>query len=233
MYPKETVVAEFAGRDSIAAILKVFERNDINYILPIASTSPTEHGETENIIKNYNDLKKKIEIKYKNKKQFLELQYYSPYDLWKKINCSDIQGFINRFNFYSPCIGCHFYFHLSKVKFANKYSKRIISGERISHDGQIKINQSKLAIDTYKEILKEIGIELITPLENISNGNNIKDIIGSDWEQGQNHLECVYSGNYKDKNSNVTIKEKDIANALKNYYKPLAIKLYEEGFLNE
>jgi len=36
-YHPSTVVGEFSGRDSVAAIMKAFESEDIKYILPVAS----------------------------------------------------------------------------------------------------------------------------------------------------------------------------------------------------
>lgn len=226
MYPKETVVGEFAGRDSIAAILKAFEEKDINYILPIVSYAPTEYGDLTNIQKNYNYLKQKTKEKYGDTKKLLDIQYYSSYELWRKINCLEIQSFIDNYKFYSPCIGCHMYFHLLKIPFASKYSRRVISGERISHDGQIKINQSEIVLNTYKNIMKKLGIELITPLINISDGDEIKDIIGAEWwEQGVHHLKCVYSGNYKDKDDRITVSQDSIKKYLDEYLYHIAIKL--------
>lgn len=51
--PKDTVIGEFAGRDSVAAILKAMEDDSINNILPVASFAPTEYGNFEILESNY------------------------------------------------------------------------------------------------------------------------------------------------------------------------------------
>lgn len=45
--PPDTVIGEFAGRDSVAAILKALEDDSITNILPIATFAPTEYGDFE------------------------------------------------------------------------------------------------------------------------------------------------------------------------------------------
>ncbi len=50
-YNKKTVIGEFSGRDSVAAILKAFEDEDIDYILPVATFAGTEYGDFNVIYK--------------------------------------------------------------------------------------------------------------------------------------------------------------------------------------
>ena len=47
--PKDTVVGEFAGRDSVAAIIKALEDDSIDKVLPVASFSPTEYGDFKSL----------------------------------------------------------------------------------------------------------------------------------------------------------------------------------------
>ena len=51
--PKDTIIGEFAGRDSVAAILKAMEDSSIRNILPVASFSPTEYGNIQILESNY------------------------------------------------------------------------------------------------------------------------------------------------------------------------------------
>lgn len=213
MYPKETVVAEFAGRDSLVAIIKAFEEEDINYIFPVASMAPTEYGEISNLEENYRFLKARVKELYGDKKTLLPIEVYSDNKLWKELAGNNIGHIIEEFGFYTPCIACHMYFHLLKIPYANKYSKRIVSGERVSHEGVYKINQSDMVIGKFKNILSQLEIELITPVKDIEDNREIIDILGIDKDI--KHLTCAFSGNYVD-NSRVFIDEKYIEKYIDN-----------------
>lgn len=197
-YDVTTVIGEFSGRDSVAAIIKAFEREDINYILPVATFAGTEYGDANTLYENYEKLQSEIKKRYGNRKVLYPLHEYNRSDLWHQMNGRVMTQLIEKYHFYTPCIGCHLYFHLTKIPFAKPLSKRIISGERASHDGRLKLNQLNESLETYKTILDQLGYELIMPLQNETSGEGVQKLIDWQWDEGKDHPKCVLSGNYRD-----------------------------------
>ena len=114
-YDSSTVIGEFSGRDSVAAIIKAFKREDINFILPIATFAGTEYGNYNSIYENYLQLKKRISDLYGNTKTLYPLLEYNREDIWSIINGRTMTILSNKYGFYSHCIGCHMYFHLTTI----------------------------------------------------------------------------------------------------------------------
>lgn len=226
-YPMETVIAEFAGRDSVAAIIKALERDDVNIILPIASFSPTEFGDIKNIEDNYKYLKQRIYQLYGDKKQLLPLFYHSIPDIWTSLNGRFVTELFKKFSFYSPCLGCHAYFHIIKVPIALKLGKKIISGERVNHDGRVKLNQMPEILEAYQNIIQQFGAELLQPIKDIEDGNEIEKLIGYDWKEGKGHVKCAFSGNYNSVNGK-PIYDMDLINEyLEKFLQKACVKIVE------
>lgn len=223
--PKNTVIGEFAGRDSVAAIIKAMEAPLINYVLPIASFSPTEYGNFESLEKNYEQMVKRVKDLYGDKKRIFPLVFYSNYDLWSIINGRFVDYVLKYYGFYTPCIGCHAYLHLIRIIISLKLGKKVISGERESHDGRIKINQSSEAIDTYIKIAKYFGAKMLTPLRHLAAGEKIEEIIGWNWGEGKGHQSCAFSGNYADINGKVSYDKDVIIDYLNNFVYPICTLL--------
>ncbi len=194
--PKDTVIGEFAGRDSVAAIMKALEDESIVNILPIASFAPTEYGDFDILKTNYEQMLLRIQKLYGDRKKIFPLLFYSNSNLWSVINGRFLDFNVKNFGVYTPCIGCHAYFHLVRIPLALKLGARIISGERESHDGRIKLNQTAESLDTYIKIAKHFGVELIMPIRHMKDGGEVKELIGWDWEEGKAHQSCAFSGNY-------------------------------------
>ncbi len=197
-YDKTTVIGEFSGRDSVAAILKAFEDDKINYILPVATFAGTEYGDFDAIYDNYLHLKLRVQALFGNRKTLYPLLEYSREDIWALMNGRTANMLQDKFGFYSHCIGCHLYFHLTKLEFAKALSGTIISGERTSHDGRVKVNQLPQSLDTFVKVIGALGCKLIMPLRDIEDGDQVEALIGWDWKEGVAHPACVLSGNYRD-----------------------------------
>lgn len=220
-YHTSTVIGEFSGRDSVAAILKAFEDESINYILPIATFSGTEYGDYNSIYENYIKTKTYVDEKFKGKKILYPLIEYNRSDIWHMMNGKVITQLNKKYGFYNPCIGCHLYFHLTKLPFASMLSKRIISGERASHDGRIKVNQLELTLSCYKDVLGDLGYELLMPLEHESSGDQVQNLIGWTWDEGADHPKCILSGNYRDSDGRALYDEDLLKRFLKEYIGPI------------
>ncbi len=223
--PKETVIGEFSGRDSVAAILKSLEQSDVKFILPVATLSPTEYGDFDSLEINFDQMVKRVNEIYGDKKKIFPLMWYSNPDLWSIMNGRFVEHINRKFGFYSPCIGCHAYFHILRVPMALDLGKRIISGERESHDGRVKINQMAITLDVYKDITDHFGVELMTPLRHMSDGDEVEKLIGWNWKEGKNHPSCAYSKNYTDTKGKVIYDIEKIESYLKDYLYETCIKL--------
>lgn len=189
--PKDTVIAEMSGRDSVAAMIKALERDDINTILPIASFAGIEVGDTSSIIHNNGRSIRRIRELYGDKKEILPVRFYSRPELWSSMNGKFIGEIVDRFGMYTPCIGCHFYFHILRVPFALKLGKKIVTGEKTI--GKKKISQLDIVVDSYTELLSEFGVELVHPVRS-SDEEEIKRYLGGIWPKGINNPKCPFGG---------------------------------------
>ncbi len=223
--PKDTIIGEFAGRDSVAAILKAMEDSSIRNILPVASFSPTEYGNIQILESNYEKMLHRTKELYGNRKTIYPLIYYSNFDLWTVINGRFVDYIIKKFGFYTPCIGCHAYFHLLRIAMALRLGKKIIAGERESHDGRIKINQRAEALKGYEKIARALGVELIMPIRYIEDGAEVERIIGWDWQEGKGHQTCAFSKNYIGPDGKVTYNKDMVEKFIDKYLYPVSVAL--------
>ena len=224
-YPKDTVIGEFAGRDSVAAILKAMEDSSVNNILPIASFAPTEYGDFDILESNYEKMVERAKELYGNSKTIFPLIYYSDFDLWSVLNGRFVDYILKKYEFYTPCMGCHAYFHLLRIPIAIKVSNRIIAGERESHDGRIKLNQIAECLDAYERIAKDLGTELMMPIRYMEDGDEVKKLIGWNWEEGKKHQTCAFSGNYKNIDDSVNYDKELVKKFIDDYLYPASIAL--------
>lgn len=220
LYDKNTMVAEFSGRDSVAAVLKAFQEDQVTHILPVMSFAGTEYGDPTILIDNYQKLKEHVKVMYPSKVLY-DLHHYSLPDVWHIMNGRFVTEMIDLYGFYNPCIGCHLYFHGTKVFFAKHFSKIIITGERESHDGKVKVNQLKKTLDVFKNLFDDFDITLWSPLAEISSGQAIQDLIPWPWEEGKDHPNCVLSGNYRDVKGKARYDEEALDRYLEFYIRPV------------
>lgn len=223
--PKNTVIAEFSGRDSVAAVMKILNTNQLENILPVASFAGTEFGEIDAIHSNYHKLVERVLKKYGNLVTVHPLIIYSNPNLWHALNARFTTELIEKYGFYTPCIGCHAYFHLLRMPMARQIGRKLISGEREGHENRIKVNQLGMCLDVYKNILKEFDVDLMLPIRKVSDNKEIEELIGWDWEEGKDHPECVYSGNYRDIDGKAVYNEEKIKAYLDEFLYPACIAL--------
>lgn len=231
-YDKSTVIGEFSGRDSVAAILKAFEDDDVNYILPIATFAGTEYGNFDIIYDNFMHLRVRVEELYGDKKTLYPLIEFSREDVWAIMNGRTSGLLRDKFGFFSPCIGCHLYFHLTKLTFAKALSGVILSGERESHDGRVKVNQLGMTLDAFIRVMESFDCDLRMPLRHMSDGHDVEMLIGWDWKEGLAHPECVLSGNYRDVRGKATYTEDNLYRLLVEFIEP-AGKLIGKYLMDE
>jgi hypothetical protein len=87
--------------------------------------------------------------------------------------------------------------HLVRVPLAQALGGvPIVSGERDTHNGAVKLSQTSLGIDVSVRVLARAGIELLEPIRRVRDGEEIAALIGPSWEVGARQLCCVHTGNY-------------------------------------
>lgn len=225
---KNSAIAEIAGRDSIAAVIRACEIKDIKIIIPTIAYTGTEYGRWEITLDKATKLKERFSKS--GISVYDPILLGSPYLWWQICGRYSLIMF-NKYGFYSHCVGCHLYFHAIRIPLAKKLNcKVIIGGERELHDGKIKVNQISVALDAYADFLKRYDIELLLPLRYIYSSKEMEEIIKEQWEEGEEQLSCVLSKNYQDKDGKVLYSEEAIRDYLYNVAFDIAGK-YLDNFM--
>lgn len=219
---QNVAIAEIAGRDSIAAVIRACEIRLIQAVVPTIAYTGTEYGKWAIIFEKIKILKDRLQRN--TIKVFDPVLLGSP-RFWWTLCGRYVTHLSNKFGFYSHCIGCHLYLHAIRIPIAKKLNcNLVIGGERESHDERIKINQIGIALDAYKDFLKRFDIELFLPLRYVKSGMEIEAIIGQHWNEGEQQLECVLSKNYQEMDGSVSLNE----DTIKRFFDEFALKTAEE-----
>lgn len=224
----QVAVGEFAGRDSAAAIIKAMEDPFITQVLPIATQAPTEYGDFSLLHENCEATRQRLQKLHGNTKTLEDLMHYSHPDLWSALNGRFMKSLQQKYGFISPCIGCHAYFHLVRIPFALKLGKVIISGERESHDGRLKVNQLAPCLDSYQRITGAFGVKLLMPLRHMNKGEDVENLLGWDWPEGGGQPVCALSGNYRNPLGDVAYEADALHSFLEDFLYPVAVELGEK-----
>ncbi len=216
-------IVEIAGRDSVAAAVKSVEEESFTDLLPTYVYTGTEHGPWASVDQAVERLAGLLpEVRIHN------LVVLGSPDFWQALCGRFMSELISRYGFYTPCVGCHLYFHSVRIPLALALGKvPIISGEREWHDGAIKVNQIYEALNVYEKIAKEFGIRLLFPVRNITKGDRIEEILGFEWQEGKEQLGCVLSGNYRALEGSVDYAPSQVKIYLKEFAWPCAKKIIE------
>lgn len=221
-------VVEIAGRDSIAAVVKSAEEEGFTDLLPTYVYTGTEYGPWSSVEGAVERLKRHLP-----EARIHRLIVFGSPRFWKAINGRFVSQLILKFGFYTPCVGCHLYLHAVRIPLALKLGNvSIISGERERHDGSVKINQISEALTVYQNLSEDFGVRLLFPLRRIAKGNHIKDILGFEWQEGKDQLNCVLSGNYRQLDKSINISISQVQRYLEEFAVPCAkkiIELYAKG----
>lgn len=223
------VIVEIAGRDSFAAFLKYLANNEIEEAIPTVARAPSEYGSSEAILNHLYWLKEKLSDRPLS---IREPQFLEDHKLWWVLNGRYLSEIVQRYGFYTPCLGCHLYFHLLRIETAlNEGARKIISGEREFHAQRIKINQTKEALNAYREILASVNLELIFPLQKISSNEKIEQLVGKKWQESKSQFSCVFKANYCSLDNQLLIKNKTLKPYLEEFLIPVG-KIIARAKLN-
>ncbi len=227
---KQVAIAEIAGRDSFAAIIKVAEEGLIKKVVPTICYTGTEYGD-------FTISFKKLE-EFKDRLQKLGVFMYPTIllgdpEFWHVLCGRFISKCFKDFKEFSPCVGCHLYLHSIRIPLAHILNaKLIIAGEREFHDKRIKVNQCKVALDIYSDFAMQFGVKLVLPVRCVKSGEEIKELIGVRWGEGKEQTMCVLSKNYRDGKGMAYYNTQAIRDYLVEYALPVAEEKIKE-YLSE
>lgn len=231
-FTRGLAMVEIAGRDSVAAAAKAVEEEHFTDLLPTYVYTGTEHG----LWSSVEDAVKRLAERLPRVQVHPLLVIGSP-RFWQALNGRYMSSLIAQYGFFSPCIGCHLYLHSVRIPLSVSLGGiPIIAGERESHDGKIKINQIGHALTRYKGLASEFGVRLLFPLRHISDGRQIRKILGFAWEEGKEQLGCVLSGNYRGVDGSVSLSVEQAVQHLETFACPVTreiIKTYLKGQVPE
>lgn len=216
-------IVEIAGRDSVAAAVKSVEENGFTDLLPVYAYTGTEYGAWLSV----EEAVKRLAARLPQVKIHPLLVMGSP-EFWRVLNGRYISELIERYQFFSPCPGCHLYLHGIRIPLSKRLGNiPIISGERELHSGQVKINQTAEALDVYLDIAACFNVRLLFPLRLVEQDIEIKEILQTPWERDKEQLECTFSGNYCLRNGSVSPSLKDVNRYFKEFALPVSQQVIE------
>ncbi|MDI6712573.1 MAG: hypothetical protein QMD96_04975 [Anaerosomatales bacterium] len=212
-----TAIAEIAGRDSVAAALVAVRERGFTTIVPTIGFTGTEAGDKDAPYRAVNRLRNLLA----DEARVLDPVPLSDPALWSAMNARPMAEVLKRYGVCSPCLACHLYLHLLRVPLAWSHGNApVISGERDSHDGRVKLSQTPQSIDAAARVLAYAGIDLLSPVRSAS-GAEIEDLVGSDWGQEERQMGCQLSGNYLALDGSVQYDEAGYERYLREFFEPV------------
>lgn len=188
----DLIIASIAGRDSVAATVAACREEGYTAVLPTVVLTGTEHGNPDVPLRAVQLLRELLE----GEADVLDPMRFGSPALWAALNGRFAAEISDRYHVSSPCLACHLYVHLARVPLAwSLGSVAIVTGERDSHDGRIKLSQTPASIDAETRVLAHAGLELLTPVRDRPS-EEIDVLTGGRWAGQDDGWACVHSGNY-------------------------------------
>lgn len=212
-------VTAVAGRDSIAAAIVAVRDHGVSALLPVSVATSTEYGDEREPERAAQRLREALA----GEAEVLPHVRLGSPRLWAALNGRFASVIRERFRIYSPCLACHLYVHLARVPLARAVGcVPVISGERDTHGGRVKLSQTAAGIDAETRVLARAGIEFLTPVRRVRDEEEIAGIVGEAWGRApsQGQLCCVHSGNYADTSGAVAYDELAYARYLHGFFEP-------------
>lgn len=190
--PGMAAIASLAGRDSVAAIVQAVRERGFTTIIPTSVATGTEFGSLDEVhaalAYTRDVLGPDIDV--------LDVVRFGSPQMWAALNGRFASEVRERYGMSSPCLSCHLYVHLARVPLAlDLGGLPVITGERDTHDGAIKLSQTIDSIDAEVRVLAHAGVELLVPIREFSHAQ--VDTLVPGWNPGERQLSCVHSGNYR------------------------------------
>lgn len=210
-------IAEIAGRDSVAAAIVAVREHGFDTVVPTIGYTGTEVGDKEAPYRAVEWLRSAVPSHVR----VLDPVPLADPALWSAMNARPMAEVLARYGIYSPCLACHLYLHLLRVPLAwSHHGAPVVSGERETHDGRIKLSQTAASIDAATRVLSYAGVQLLSPLRSMS-GTDIDTLVGRDWPQDGRQMGCQLSGNYLRLDGSVSYDEDGLARYIAEFFEPV------------
>lgn len=190
-------------------------KNPQDIIIPTWVITPLEKKDNFDLVKN----------NYQLFINYLRSQNYLIEDLIILENDLNLWNDIQEQTFFSPCIACHLYCHLLRLPLAKTYSANILTGERKSHDGSIKVNQNNFVLNWFANFFTNNNYHFIKPLIDVIDSNEIKIILKNlpfDVLNKENFISCSMQSKRKTPDLNYA----EIQSYLDLFLKPIMEEKY-------
>lgn len=219
----DLAIGAIAGRDSLAAIVAAVRGGEFSAVLPTSVATGTEYGDTDAPLDAVRVLRETLA----DVADVLDPVRIGSPEMWAAINGHVAAEVFARWRLHSPCLACHLYVHLARVPLSWALGGvPIITGERDSHDGRVKLSQSSAAIDAEIRVLAYAGVELLAPVRHAS-GADLEAII-PDWDADARQLCCVHSGNYRRLDGTVQLDPVAYAAYVREFVEPVGRAIVDE-----
>lgn len=230
--PGSVAVAAIAGRDSVAAILCALLADDaINVVVPTSVGTGTEYGDASPIAAANVFLRRRIEElreegRLERPIEVLDVTRFGSPEVWASLNGAPAATLNELFGMSSPCLACHLYLHIARVPLClDLNSTKLISGERDTHDGRIKLSQTVDSIDAEERVLAHAGITFLAPLRTMT-GEAIGSLV-PDWPEGEKQLKCVHSKNYVLPDGSVVYDQAAHQKYIEKFFEPAGLDIVD------
>ncbi|MDO8847074.1 MAG: hypothetical protein Q7W51_01620 [Coriobacteriia bacterium] len=210
-------IVEIAGRDSIAAAVAAVRDHSFRTLVPTVAYTGTETGDRGAPGRAVGVLRGLLD----NRVTIREPLALSDPALWSAMNARPAAELQRRFGICSPCLACHLYLHLLRVPLAwSNDNAPVISGERNSHNGRIKLSQTPASIAAAERVLAYAGVQLLQPVQ-YATGEEIAELVDAGWDEEPGQLSCQLAGNYVNFDGSVTYDEARYERYLAEYFEPV------------
>jgi len=226
--PKPLVLADFAGRDSVAAAMAWLRGHEVATLIPVADVVPTRYGDWSVYDDNWERMRDHVGRSFPGVR-VTPWFCLEDVDFWRMLNARFLNELSRTFGFFTPCLGCHLHFYAMRAVLGEALgAKVLISGEKELHHGaRRKANQAMEAVDAYLRFSKDHGIDHRFPIHHVRTEAEMADLLGDDWKEGERQLRCVMSGNDAGTDGRPLFEPAQIKSYMERFASPLAARIVE------
>lgn len=228
---RRAALIEISGRDSIAAGLLAARSGRFEVMVPTIVYTGSEYGDWKAELDNSRALAAHLRDFHGIDAPDVPVVLGSP-RWFHAVSGRFLSELYSIYGFPGICVACHMYCHTVRIPLARELGAfTVVSGERLEHDGRMKINQLDVTLDAYAEVLAEAGIKLESPLMETSLGSEVEDIISGVPGINANttcQTRCVLEANYRDPKGRMSYREDRLGAYLREFLVPVTRKILEQ-----
>jgi hypothetical protein len=223
--PHPLALADFAGRDSVAAAMAWLAEHEVGTLLPVGDVVPTRYGDWSVYEDNW--LRMRDHIRRRHPAVLVAPWFVlEDVDFWRLLNGRYLNELIRAFGFFTPCLGCHLHFYAMRAVLGQALGASVLlSGEKELHGRKRKANQSAPAVEGYAAFSAAHGVDHHFPIHAIRTDAEIETLLGDGWREGERQLQCVMSGNDQGLDGAPTMSAEQIRAYMFEFAVPLATRI--------